>query len=127
MKFNYDPSYRPPVPVVEIRIGAPEEAFTVGPLLAIVDTGADGTLIPVQLIRQLSSLPAVNRKTLRSQWGEARVVRTYWVDLEVAGIRLPAIEIIADTLSDEVILGRNVLNRLKLFLDGPRTMLDVTD
>ena len=24
MKFSYDHSYRPPVPVVEIRIGAPE-------------------------------------------------------------------------------------------------------
>jgi hypothetical protein len=78
-------------------------------------------------IRELPSLPAVDRKTLRSQWGESRVVRTYLVDLDVAGVRLPAVEVVADALSDEMILGRNVLNRLKIFLDGPKTTLEVTD
>lgn len=127
MKYRYDRSYHPPVPAIEIRIGSPEQPTTVGPLSAIVDTGADGTLVPVRYIRELPSLPAVDRKTLRSQWGESRVVRTYLVDMDMADVRLPAVEIVADTQSDEVILGRNVLNRLKIFLDGPGTTIEVID
>jgi predicted aspartyl protease len=126
MKYKYDPSYYPSVPAVEIWLAVPEQAMSVGPLSAIIDTGADGTLVPVQIVRRLPSMLALDRKTLRSQWGEPRVVRACWVDLGIAHIRLPAIEIVADTLGDEVILGRNVLNRLKIFLDGPQAMLDVT-
>ena len=80
----------------------------------------------MQIVRRLPSLLALDRKTLRSQWGELRVVRTCWVDLGIAGVRLPAIEIVADTQGGEVILGRNVLNRLKILLDGPQEILDVT-
>ena len=126
MKYRYDPSYYPAIPAIEIWLAVPEQTMTVGPLTAIVDTGADGTLVPMQIVRRLPSLLALDRKTLRSQWGEPRVVRTCWVDVGIAGVRLPAIEIVADTQGGEVILGRNVLNRLKILLDGPQEILDVT-
>jgi hypothetical protein len=32
---------------------------------------------------------------------------------------------VADTVGDEVVLGRNVLNRLRIVLDGPKQIIDI--
>ncbi len=126
MRFSYATHYFPPAPFVEIYLGVLEESLKVGPLLAFIDTGADATLIPIRYIRQLSTL-AVGHKFLRSQWGERRNVKVYRVDVGVAGIRLPAIEVVADNRGDEVIVGRNVLNMLRLRLDGPKQTIEITE
>lgn len=125
MKFSYTPAYTPPAPIVELWLGAPEATPVVGPLAALLDTGSDGTLIPTRYLRAIPSLTPVDRKRLRSQWGEPRLVRLYLVDVEVAGFRLPDIEVVADTVGDEVVLGRNVLNRLRIILDGPKLIIDI--
>jgi hypothetical protein len=45
--------------------------------------------------------------------------------LDIAGHHLPGVEVVADDLAADVLLGRNVLNRLILLLDGPDGMTDV--
>jgi hypothetical protein len=42
----------------------------------------------------------------------------YLVDLEIEQRTLPGIWVVGDELGKELILGRNVLNRLRLELDG---------
>jgi hypothetical protein len=64
---------------------------------------------------------------LRMHWGEAEAVSIHLVDLDVAGYRLPAIEVVADDYSGQVLLGRNVLNKLILLLDGPQNRTDVLE
>lgn len=125
MKFSYNTNYFPPAPSVEIWLGIPEQALEVGPLLALVDTGADASIIPIHHI-ELLKIQVDNRKYLRSQWGERRLVDTYLLDVAIGQMRLPLIEIIADELGDEVILGRNILNKLIATLDGPRQILKLS-
>lgn len=44
----------------------------------------------------------------------------YSVDLLIADtLRFPAMDVVGDDWGDQIILGRNVLNRLQLYLDGP--------
>lgn len=64
--------------------------------------------------------PIVDSTQIRSHWGEWRQVLIYAVDVAIDDQRLPAIEIVGDKVGSEIILGRNVLNRLSLLLDGPR-------
>ena len=45
--------------------------------------------------------------------------------MEIAGQRLPAVEVAADDLGEDILLGRNVLNKLILLLDGPRAQAGV--
>jgi len=123
-QFGYDHTYVPPAPSIEVRFGLMEESFSIGPVKALVDTGADATLVPAQLIRSLKLKP-VDRKTLRSQWGEARLVNTYYVDVGIANFRLPGIEVIADPLVDEIVIGRTILNKLTIHLYGPAQTLDI--
>jgi len=47
--------------------------------------------------------------------------------LEIEDIRLPAVEVVGDEQGEEIVLGRNVLNRLRLLLDGPAGQLEILD
>jgi hypothetical protein len=40
---------------------------------------------------------------------------------------LPGIEVVGDDLGNEILLGRDVLNRLRLLLDGPAEMSKLMD
>jgi len=62
---------------------------------------------------------------LRSQWGERRVVYLYLVDLQIDATTFPGIYVVGDELGQESVLGRNVLNRLRLLLDGPAALTQI--
>lgn len=119
MSHRYLDDFNPAMPALVLRLGYPAEGLVVGPVTALVDTGADGTLIPQQLIDEIGA-PLVDSKRIRSHWGEWRQVLVYALDVAIDDLRLPAIEVVGDDMGSEVILGRNVLNRLRLLLDGPR-------
>lgn len=126
MKFPCSKRYAPPAPVIQIRLALPEEGFKVGPLTAFVDSGADASIAPLRYLRQLHS-SAVGIKVLRSQWGERRPVDYHLVDIGIGDLRLPSVPIVADDLGDELILGRSALNMLRVILDGPRAVVDISD
>jgi predicted aspartyl protease len=125
MKYAYDSAYFPAAPHVEIWLAVPDESFKVGPLLAFVDTGADATIVPLNLIHSLP-VQVDDRKILRSPLGDRRVVDVYLLDVGIADARLPVIEIVADQVGHEIIVGRNVLNKLRMTLDGPKQTVDVS-
>ncbi|MFQ5340263.1 MAG: hypothetical protein ACE5F6_01820 [Anaerolineae bacterium] len=59
---------------------------------------------------------------LRSQWGERRTVFLYLVDLQIGEVVLPGVYVVGDELGEETVLGRNVLNQLRVLLDGPAAL-----
>ncbi len=126
MKYPYDSRYFPPAPSVEIRLGTPGESLASGPHQALIDTGADISLVPLKHVRSLQTVPDDHRY-LRSQWGERRKVAIYSLDIGIGSMRLPAIEVVADEHENEIILGRNVLNKLRMALDGPNRVLEILD
>jgi len=126
MSCPYLDTYYPPVPALEIRLGYPGENLTPGPLTTIVDTGADGTLVPQSLLDEIGA-PFVDDVRVRSHWGEWRNMQMFTVDVGVGELRLPAVEVVGDDRGKEIVLGRNVLNRLRLLLDGPAGQVKVLD
>jgi len=118
MRYSYDSRYDPPVPVVEVALGTPGSDFSIGPLLSIVDTGADITIVPTEYLKQLNA-PVVASGYLRSPWGGRHGVKIYEVQMRVGGHELYGVEVASEPGGPEVLLGRNVLNQLDLQLDGP--------
>lgn len=116
--MDYDLSLYPPAPRLEIRLIAQPSGVTYGPVAAFVDTGADATVVPLAIVRELQAGP-VSLKTLRGYTGDRRPVRTDLVDVQVGPFVLPGVEIVGDAAADEILLGRDVLNKLRLLLDGP--------
>lgn len=126
MKFAYDTSYEPPAPSIEIQLALPESSYFIGPVTAFVDSGADATIVPSYYLQGLP-IQVDDRKVLRSAWGERRIVDIHYLDVGIGAIRLPVIEIVADELSDEIIIGRNILNKLLVVLNGPAQTLELKD
>jgi predicted aspartyl protease len=122
-EFPYDTSYDPALPICDVTFSVATTGNKIS-LPEILDTGADATLVPQDLLQELGS-----RRTfemwLRSQWGERRVVFLHLVDIQIGEIILPGIYVVGDDLGNEVILGRDVLNRLRLLLDGPERVTKI--
>ena len=119
-EFHYNAQCDPPLPVCDIVLTVPATGLR-ATLTATIDTGADGTIVPIRFLRQIGARRAFEA-SLRSQWGERRVVFLYLVDLQTGGITLPGLYVVGDELGEEAILGRNALNRLRLLLDGPAAL-----
>jgi len=85
----------------------------------MLDSGADMTIVPLSMVRSLGA-PVYDQVVLISQWGDRYPMHLYQVDIQIAGIVLPVISVAGDAHSNEVLLGRNVLNRLDLRLEGPK-------
>ena len=80
--------------------------------------------MPFDLIAALR-LPLHGRASLRSFHGQPESVRLYIVDVEIGSVRLPDIEVVSAESGAECILGRNVLNKLRIVLDGPRQRIEL--
>jgi predicted aspartyl protease len=123
MKYLYNKSYQPAAPVIVIYLAYPEANWQVGPISGLVDTGADGTLVPQTILDQIGA-PLIDQVRLRSHWGEWHQAHIYVVDFGISQIRLPSIEVVGDG-GNEIVLGRNVINSLRLKLDGPRQQVEI--
>ncbi len=126
MNFRYSRSYYPPVPVVEVTFISAADNLHIGPVSAIVDSGADGTLVPQSYLDQINA-PSTTDMLIRSQWGESHQVVMYLVDVRIGNLTLPGIEVVGDTRSEETVLGQDVLNRLQVLLNGPRETVNVLE
>ncbi len=126
MSLPYDANYFPPAPVLTVKLAYPGEALQIGPFTAIADTGSDASLAPTPYLEELG-VPISYSARVRLLFGPARRVNVYRVDVIVGAYHLPAMEVVGDDEGAEIILGRNILNRLILLLDGPRAETDVLD
>ncbi len=85
-------------------------------------------MVPLTLLEQLGA-PVSHMVTVRAHIGDG-VYRAsvYQVDLIVNNqTRLPGVDVVSDDWGDEIIIGRNVLNKLRLFLNGPDQFTNMVD
>jgi predicted aspartyl protease len=123
MKAAYDTSLLPPAPFVSIRLASLADRSEPVAVPAKIDTGADLTVIPVRLVEQLQLMPA-GEIEVESYDGRRATLRAYDVNLHIDQLSLPGLLVIAFS-EDYVLLGRDVLNRLRVLLDGPALMTEI--
>jgi predicted aspartyl protease len=122
MKRPLSRAFDPPAPMVPTRIRAPgglDNAALEGKL----DTGADLSAVPEGYLAELD-LPPVRIVRAAGFAGELQEVVVYRVDIEIGDMSFRSIEALA-TRRPYVILGRNVLRRLIMRLDGPGEKLEI--
>lgn len=124
MKYPYDTRYEPPFPAMPISLVNKEESLTISVENALLDTGADGTLVPIAHLQEILA-PALTDARIRSHWGEWRIVQLFAVNIEFGDLSLPNVFVIGDEQGEDVILGRNVLNKMRLLLDGPSNLMEM--
>ena len=127
--FPYSQEYTPAAPVIPVRLAVMEEGRSIGPYTALADTGADGTFVPTRLLEELGTVP-IYSTTVRSYLGEkVHRAEIHLVDLILFGnVRLPGIEVVSDDWGEgQIVVGRNVLNKLTIHLNGPNQEIRVNE
>jgi len=118
--------YYPPIPILSVLFGYGDRRPWLGPYDAVIDTGADATIVPEEIPLRLRAVP-LNPVNLVTQWGEGHPAVAYMMNVIIGDIHLSGIVVAGDPATQEIILGRNLLNRLALLLDAPQFEASVLD
>jgi predicted aspartyl protease len=115
-----DVDYNPPAPVLDVLLSAPGDLDIRVAEVALVDTGADVSVLAVGLASHLG-LPLVGTTEVAGVDDQAQFVRVWRVNFDIPGLGRFGAE--AVELGSTTIIGRDILNRLSLHLDGPKEQL----
>lgn len=110
----------PPGPTLPIRVSAPGSQKAVL-ITALVDTGADLSVLPRGLVEELA-LPPVGQVILRDFAGLDQPCALYAAEMQMDE-RTEVFQVLS--FGDEALLGRDVLNHLRLQFDGPERVLEL--
>jgi predicted aspartyl protease len=119
-------NFDPPAPVVEIGVCRPGNSEPATTLIALIDSGADATMLPINAIRAAKARYLATRQ-MRTLAGQITVVETYLVTVTMGPFQFPGIEAIASAENGEAILGRDILNQLEVNLNGLASAVVVSE
>lgn len=121
---EYDQEFDPPAPIISIKVANPNSRnFEL--LRAQIDTGADISAIPGKLIGALELAP-VRYISSSDYKGRESQELTYFVNISFQQHDFSYIEVISGE-EENALLGRDVLNKLRLVLDGKALHFEITD
>lgn len=121
--IHYDTAHDPPAPVIQVRVANPVRKRPRREVSALLDTGADVTAIPAALEDELH-LYAASRIRIENVDASISFVYTYTVRMEIGPLIVPNMEVILTGL-DFAIIGRDLLSRFYLLLNGPEQNFDL--
>ena len=116
--YTYDEVHDPPAPVVEISIYPPKTPAREARLTVMIDTGADVSTLPLRVLKRIAA-EYLETATLRGVAGGRITVDLYRVAVRVGPHTIPTVRVAGVASTTDAVLGRDVLNHLKVTLDGP--------
>ena len=122
MKLALSRALNPPAPMVPVIVGAPKGIDMVA-LEGKLDTGADLCAVPDHLVMDLNLPPLRTVRAAGFLTGVQEVI-VYGIGLTIDKMEFPYVEAII-TRRPYVIVGRNVLRRLVMHMDGPAERLEL--
>lgn len=120
--YEYDNSYTPSMPVVDVVISRFEDETGIE-IEAIIDTGSDASMIPLNVLRRLKVRKA-GQQRINDLSGISRFVNTYPVCVRLAG-QLVRINALSDRNNRPMLIGRDILNYFSITLDGLANMTEI--
>jgi predicted aspartyl protease len=116
----------PPAPSLLLNLAHPVTGTRVENISALADSGADQTVIPSRLVDELG-LPKLDQEVVRGFDGAPQILGVYAIVMQVRDLAPIEITVIASPRITYAIIGRDVLNRYTVTLDGRKEMLTITD
>lgn len=122
--YEYDTAYEPPAPILELTVRKTGRSPAEVIVLALVDSGADATMIPITALQTIKAR-YVETRQMRGVTGMAYPVDLYSITVQIGPHTIPAVRAIAAAPDGETIVGRDVLNQLVVTLDGPAGVTEI--
>lgn len=124
--FLYYSGMVPPAPLVQVTLAAPGGTELLSGLNAQLDTGAFKSVIPKSAVDQLELNP-VRELMVEGLNGVVSALTTYLIELTIKDLSPIVVEALASDGEPRVLLGREVLNKYTITLDGPALKLIVEE
>lgn len=121
--YSYDTTYVPSMPVIELTSGRAGAEPTLK-ITAIVDSGADATMIPVHYLKQVRARKG-KQAIVRSYLGKRQPVDRYDISLHFAHMARSQISIVGVMQTTEAVIGRDILNALIVTLNGTANAVEI--
>lgn len=124
--YEYSSDVFPSIPVCKITLGRSKQPAEIGPFVAILDTGADISVIPTHILRQVGA-QWIGKGNATSVWGDSRKTNIYIISLQLGTHYFSTVEVLEDTKGKEIIIGRYVLNWLRITFDGLSQYVEISE
>ena len=118
-----------PMPILPIQLLDEDGNLLTDEESAIVDTGSDGTIIPISILQAAGLRPnRQRRKLLTVQYSNPEEsLFGYSVAVQIGELQLFDVDIFGSRTINDVIIGRNILNRLIFTYHGSQHLLEILD
>ena len=123
IRYSYNQQVHPPAPFIHLQLVNPATRAALPSVPAQLDTAADVTVIPLEAAEELGLVQADEAEAV-GLGGRAVLLPTFVVQVEIHDLPPVALEVLADEDEPYVLLGRDVLNRHRVTLDGPGLSLE---
>ena len=121
--YDYNRHYIPAAPFLDIVVSSEFELALSVALTAQVDSGADATMLPLSLLKQIQA-EYEDTQIMITASGQREVVDLYAAKIEVVE-QIFYLSVVALKGEQEAIIGRDVLNDLKITLNGPANTTEI--
>jgi len=125
LTFRYNRGESTPAPYITLEITPSGRRRKPIRRRAKLDTGASLTVIPESLPRQWR-IPFIGTATLRAYNGQRSTRPVYVVDIIIGSKRFQDVWVTVAPRRN-ILLGRDILNQLRITLNGPRQIIDIYD
>lgn len=125
LSFEYDHSYFPAFPVLDFTILSGKNG-RLHPLQGLIDSGSDVTQIPISILQMIKARE-VDDRWVRDASGLRYPVPIYMVQLQIGDSILHGIEVVGRSGTNEILVGRDVLNQFVVTLNGLANMTEIRD
>lgn len=124
IRYQYATEISPPAPFIQMVFRHPTTHQSSNPIPAQIDSGADRTVIPKSVVENLN-LVSVRQIMVAGFGGALHALDEYILVIHIHDLTPFLVPVIAHTDEAFVLLGRDVLNRLRIVLDGPNQILEI--
>jgi hypothetical protein len=125
IRYRYNQQYSPPAPFIHVSVRCAETGLMVEQLPAQIDTAADKTVVPLEVIHRLSALP-LRQIPVGGLGGHILLLQTFLLQLAVRDMPFVMIEVLGSPDEGHILLGRDLVNGHRVLLDGPGLMLEIS-
>ena len=123
--YDYDTTYNPAMPIIEIKVGNIATLPTLV-LKALVDSGSDGTIIPLPYLKQIGARK-YQKKWMRTITGQRAQIGLYLISIQIGIAQRARLAVAGDPQLEEAIIGRDLLNQFVVTLDGLASAILISD
>lgn len=124
VRYRYASQLTPPAPFVNLTLTCPGTSIRVENLPAQIDTAADRTILPKELVQDLE-LEEDGKFLFQGFTGEVVELPVFLIAVQIHDLPVVLVRAAMGVVETHLLLGRDVLNRFRLLLDGPQRVLEI--